>query len=121
VIREIYYDLRSGKQMNRLVQGDVGSGKTIVSFICMLVVIGNGAQVAYDGSDRDSGRSALSGIIQPFAQSLGIEIDISERFFSQVSEKKSIHQKLEDGSLQILVGTHALIEDKVQFKNLDSP
>jgi ATP-dependent DNA helicase RecG len=116
VIREIYYDLRSGKQMNRLVQGDVGSGKTIVSFICMLVVIGNGAQVALMAPTEILADQHYQGL-QPFAKSLGIEIDILKGS-SRSAQRKSIHRKLEDGTLQILVGTHALIEDKVQFKNL---
>ncbi len=116
VIKEVYKDLKSGKQMNRLIQGDVGSGKTIVSFICMLVVIGNGAQVALMAPTEILADQHFQGLL-PFAESLGIEIDILKGS-SKASERKSIHQKLEDGSLKILVGTHALIEDKVQFKNL---
>jgi len=116
VIKEVYRDLKSGKQMNRLIQGDVGSGKTIVSFICMLVVIGNGAQVAMMAPTEILADQHYKGLL-PFAQSLGIEIDILKGS-SKSSERKKIHQKLEDGSLKILVGTHALIEDKVQFNNL---
>lgn len=116
VIREVYYDLKSGKQMNRLIQGDVGSGKTIVSFICMLVVIGNGAQVALMAPTEILADQHYQGLL-PFAKSLGIEIDILKGS-SRSAQRKKIHQKLEDGTLQILVGTHALIEDKVQFKNL---
>jgi ATP-dependent DNA helicase RecG len=116
VIREVYKDLKSGKQMNRLIQGDVGSGKTIVSFICMLVVIGNGAQVALMAPTEILADQHYQGLL-PFAKSLGIEIDILKGS-SRSAQRKRIHEKLENGTLQILVGTHALIEDKVQFKNL---
>jgi len=116
VIKEVYKDLKSGKQMNRLIQGDVGSGKTIVSFLCMLVVIGNGAQVALMAPTEILADQHYQGLL-PFAQSLGVEIDILKGS-SKISQRKSIHHKLEDGSLKILVGTHALLEDKVKFKNL---
>lgn len=102
--------------MNRLIQGDVGSGKTIVSFICMLVVIGNGAQVALMAPTEILADQHYQGLL-PFAKSLGIEINILKGS-SRSAQRKKIHQKLEDGTLKILVGTHALIEDKVQFKNL---
>lgn len=116
VIKEVYKDLKSGKQMNRLIQGDVGSGKTIVSFLCMLVVIGNGAQVALMAPTEILADQHYQGLL-PFAQSLNIDIDILKGS-SKTSKRKAIHKKLEDGSLQILIGTHALLEDKVQFKNL---
>ncbi len=116
VIKEVYKDLKSGKQMNRLIQGDVGSGKTIVSFICMLVVIGNGAQVAMMAPTEILADQHYNGLL-PFTKSLGIEIDILKGS-SKTSERRKIHEKLKDGTLNILVGTHALIEDNVQFKNL---
>jgi len=116
VIKEVYKDLKSGKQMNRLIQGDVGSGKTIVSFICMLVVIGNGAQVAMMAPTEILADQHYNGLL-PFTKSLGIDIDILKGS-SKISERKKIHEKLEDGTLNILVGTHALIEDNVKFKNL---
>ena len=116
VIREIYNDLKSGKQMNRLIQGDVGSGKTIVSFICMLVVIGNGGQTALMAPTEILADQHYKGL-KPFADELGIEIAILKGS-SKKSERKVISEKLENGSLHILVGTHALIEDAVQFKNL---
>lgn len=116
VIREVYRDLKSGKQMNRLIQGDVGSGKTIVSFICMLVVIGNGAQVALMAPTEILADQHYKGL-KPFADELGLEIAILKGS-SKKSERKVIAEKLENGSLNILVGTHALIEDAVQFKNL---
>lgn len=116
VIREVYRDLKSGKQMNRLIQGDVGSGKTIVSFICMLVVIGNGAQVALMAPTEILADQHYKGL-KPFTDELGIEISILKGS-SKKSARKLIAEKLENGSLNILVGTHALIEDAVQFKNL---
>lgn len=116
VIREIYRDLKSGKQMNRLIQGDVGSGKTIVSFICMLVVIGNGAQVAFMAPTEILADQHFNGL-KLFTDELGLEIAILTGS-SKKSQRKIIAEKLENGSLNILIGTHALIEDAVQFKNL---
>lgn len=116
VIREVYRDLKSGKQMNRLIQGDVGSGKTIVSFICMLVVIGNGAQVALMAPTEILADQHYNGL-KLFADELGLEIAILKGS-SKKRERKIISEKLENGSCKILIGTHALIEDKVQFKNL---
>jgi len=116
VIKEIYRDMKSGKQMNRLVQGDVGSGKTIVSFICMLLAIGNGRQVAMMAPTEILADQHYEGL-QPFANQLGLNIALLKGS-SKTSERKTITQGLQDGSLNILVGTHALIEDKVQFRNL---
>lgn len=116
VIREVYKDLKSGRQMNRLIQGDVGSGKTIVAFICMLVVIGNGAQVAMMAPTEILADQHYQGLL-PFAESLNIEIAILKGS-SKKRERDKISEKLLNGSLKILVGTHALIEDKVQFRNL---
>ncbi len=116
VIREVYRDLKSGKQMNRLIQGDVGSGKTIVAFICMLVVIGNGAQVAMMAPTEILADQHYKGL-KSYAESLGIEVGLLKGSV-KMSERRKLQEKLLDGSLKILVGTHALIEDKVQFKNL---
>lgn len=116
VIKEIYRDLKSGKQMNRLIQGDVGSGKTIVSFLCMLVVIGNGAQTALMAPTEILADQHYNGL-KPFADELGLEIAILKGS-SKKSERRLIAEKLENGSLKILIGTHALIEDSVKFNNL---
>ncbi len=116
VIREVYRDMKSGKQMNRLIQGDVGSGKTIVSFICMLIAIGNGSQVAMMAPTEilaDQHFKSLS----VFAQQLGLSIAILKGS-TKKSERKRIHEGLLSGEIDILVGTHALIEDNVQFKDL---
>ena len=116
VIREIYIDMKSGQQMNRLIQGDVGSGKTIVSFLCMLVVIANDAQTTLMAPTEILADQHYNGL-KPFADQLGLEIAILKGT-TRKSTRKLIQKKLDTGSLKILIGTHALIEDHVQFKNL---
>jgi ATP-dependent DNA helicase RecG len=116
VIKEIYRDLRSGVQMNRLVQGDVGSGKTIVSFICMLIAIGSGAQVAFMAPTEILADQHFHSL-KPFAEKLNLHIAVLKGA-TKTKERKQIHAALESGELNILVGTHALLEDKVQFQNL---
>ena len=116
VIKEAYKDMRSGNQMNRLIQGDVGSGKTIVAFICMLLVIGNDAQTALMAPTEILADQHFTGL-KEFAKKLNIHI-AKLTGSTPKSERKIIHQMLRDGSLKILVGTHALLEEEVQFKNL---
>jgi len=116
VIKEIYFDMKSGKQMNRLLQGDVGSGKTIVAFICMLLAVGSGAQASIMAPTEILADQHFQGL-KPFADALGIGI-AKLTGSSKKSERKLIHAGLLDGSISILVGTHALLEDVVQFKNL---
>ncbi|WP_323755623.1 ATP-dependent DNA helicase RecG [Roseivirga sp.] len=116
VIKEIYFDMKSGKQMNRLLQGDVGSGKTIVAFICMLLAVGSGAQASIMAPTEILADQHFQGL-KPFADALGIGI-AKLTGSSKKSERKVIHAGLLDGSISILVGTHALLEDVVQFKNL---
>ncbi len=116
VIKEIYFDMKSGKQMNRLLQGDVGSGKTIVAFICMLLAVGSGAQASIMAPTEILADQHYQGL-KPFADALGIGI-AKLTGSSKKSERKVIHAGLLDGSISILVGTHALLEDVVQFKNL---
>lgn len=116
VIKEIYFDMKSGKQMNRLLQGDVGSGKTIVAFICMLLAVGSGAQASIMAPTEILADQHYQGL-KPFADALGIGI-AKLTGSSKKSERKMIHAGLLDGSISILVGTHALLEDVVQFKNL---
>ncbi|HEY9117403.1 MAG TPA: ATP-dependent DNA helicase RecG, partial [Roseivirga sp.] len=116
VIREIYQDMKSGRQMNRLLQGDVGSGKTIVAFICMLLVVSSGAQASMMAPTEILADQHYEGL-KEYADLLGIKI-AKLTGSSKAAQRRVIHAGLEDGSLQILVGTHALIEDKVQFKNL---
>lgn len=116
VIKEIYKDMRSGNQMNRLLQGDVGSGKTIVAFICMLTSIGSGAQTALMAPTEILAGQHFNGL-KPFADKMGVTIALLTGS-TKKSERKIIHSYLKSGDLNILVGTHALLEEVVQFKNL---
>ncbi|QCK13689.1 ATP-dependent DNA helicase RecG [Mangrovivirga cuniculi] len=116
VIKEIYRDLKSGKQMNRLLQGDVGSGKTIVAFVSALLAIDNNAQCALMAPTEILADQHYRGL-KPFADELGISIE-KLTGSTKKSERTRIHENLMSGELNILVGTHALIEDTVQFKNL---
>lgn len=116
VVREIFDDMRSGKQMNRLLQGDVGSGKTIVAFICMLLAIDNKAQACLMAPTEILADQHFQGL-KKFADSLGVTI---EKLTGSTRKKarEKIHADLLDGTLKIIVGTHALLEDIVQFQNL---
>ncbi len=116
VIKEIRQDTQRGIQMNRLVQGDVGSGKTVVALMIMLLAIDNGFQ------------ACLMAPTEILAQQhyLSIKALLGDDFVSvelltgstKKKERRVLHERLESGELHILVGTHALIEDAVQFKNL---
>ncbi|MCR9249061.1 MAG: ATP-dependent DNA helicase RecG [bacterium] len=116
VIKEVYRDLRSGQQMNRLVQGDVGSGKTIVAFICGLLAISSDAQVALMAPTEILAEQHFNGL-KVFCDALGLNIRRLTGS-SKKADRNEIHAALEDGSLNVLVGTHALLEEKVKFKNL---
>ncbi len=116
VIKEIRYDLGSGKHSNRLLQGDVGSGKTLVALMIILLAIDNGFQAAF--------MAPTEILASQHFETLSIflkDIDLNIKLLTgstKTKERKLIHAQLESGELHILVGTHALIEDKVQFKNL---
>ncbi|MEQ8470221.1 MAG: ATP-dependent DNA helicase RecG [Marinoscillum sp.] len=116
VVKEIYHDFRSGKQMNRLVQGDVGSGKTMVAFLSILIAISNGTQCAFMAPTEILAEQHFKGL-KEYADLLGIHI-ARLTGSSKKSERKVIDQMLQAGDLPIVVGTHALLEDKVKFKNL---
>lgn len=116
VIKEIYGDMISGVQMNRLLQGDVGSGKTIVAFICMLMAVDNGAQACLMAPTEILADQHYQGL-KVFADMLGIRIE-KLTGSTKKSERKLIHAGLLDGSVKIIVGTHALLEDVVDFRNL---
>jgi ATP-dependent DNA helicase RecG len=116
VLHEIHEDLKTGKQMNRLLQGDVGSGKTIVAFITMLFALDNDAQACLMAPTEILADQHFQGL-KKFADLLGINI-AKLTGSTKKKEREVIHKQLLDGSLQIIVGTHALIEDIVQFKNL---
>ena len=116
VIKEIYADLRSGKQMNRLLQGDVGSGKTIVSFICMLIILSGSAQCALMAPTEILAQQHFKNL-KAYADRMQISIALLTGS-TKKSERTLIHEKLQNGDLQILIGTHALLEEEVKFHNL---
>lgn len=116
VIKEIRTDMGSNAQMNRLLQGDVGSGKTIVAFMSMLLALDNGFQACLMAPTEILANQHFIGLSE-FATTLNINIKILTGS-TKTAARKIIHEELENGSLQILIGTHALLEDKVQFQNL---
>ncbi|MFA8451567.1 MAG: ATP-dependent DNA helicase RecG [Bacteroidales bacterium] len=116
VIKEIRNDTRTGHQMNRLVQGDVGSGKTLVALMCMLLAIDNGAQSCLMAPTEILANQHFNGISK-FLKELDIDVRLLTGS-TRAKERRVLHEDLESGKVQILIGTHALIEDKVQFKNL---
>ena len=116
VIKEIRGDLGSNAQMNRLLQGDVGSGKTIVAVMCMLLAIDNGFQACLMAPTEILAQQHYNGIMELLAKT---EVTCALLTGSvKKSARRPIHEQLENGTLQILIGTHALLEDKVQYKNL---
>ncbi len=116
VIREIRKDMGSGKQMNRLLQGDVGSGKTLVALMVILIALDNGYQACLMAPTEilaTQHHQTITRMLQ------GMDIDVA--LLTGSTKKKGrrvIHEGLTDGSIRILIGTHALIEDTVQFDNL---
>ena len=116
VLKEIRNDLGSNAQMNRLLQGDVGSGKTIVALMCMLLAKDNGFQSCLMAPTEILANQHFNGISE-LAKELNITIKILTGS-TKTAERKIIHEALENGTLDILIGTHALLEDKVQFHNL---
>lgn len=116
VLKEIRNDLGSNAQMNRLLQGDVGSGKTIVALMCMLLAKDNGFQSCLMAPTEILANQHFNGITE-LAQKLNLNIKLLTGS-SKTAERKEIHEALENGSLDILIGTHALLEDKVQFHKL---
>lgn len=116
VLKEIRKDTGSGKQMNRLLQGDVGSGKTIVALMMMLLAADNGFQSVMMAPTEILARQHYNGIT-----ALLKDMPVCVKLLtgsSKTKERREIQAICEDGSLHILIGTHAVIEDKVQFKNL---
>ncbi len=116
VIKEIRKDLGSGAQMNRLLQGDVGSGKTIVALFAALIALDNGYQTAFMAPTEILARQHAQSIAK-FLKDMPVKTSLLTGSTS-TRERKIIHEELESGDLQILIGTHALIEDKVKFHNL---
>jgi ATP-dependent DNA helicase RecG len=116
VVREIYSDMKSGKQMNRLLQGDVGSGKTIVGFISILLAIGGDAQAALMAPTEILAQQHYANL-KKYADKMNISIALLTGSVKK-SARKPIHEQLADGSLKILIGTHALLEVEVKFYKL---
>lgn len=116
VIKEIRFDLKSGKQMNRLLQGDVGSGKTMVAVMCMLIAIDNGFQACLMAPTEILANQHFNGISK-LLEKMGVSVDLLTGS-TRKAKRRKIHEGIESGELKILIGTHALIEGVVQFKNL---
>ena len=116
VITEIRNDLKSGLQMNRLLQGDVGSGKTMVAVLTALIAIGNGYQACIMAPTEVLAQQHFKNI-QKFLAPTGVKSALLTGS-TKTSERREMHAGLEDGSIGIIVGTHALIEDNVVFRNL---
>jgi ATP-dependent DNA helicase RecG len=116
VLKEIRNDMGTNAQMNRLLQGDVGSGKTIVALMAMLIALDNGFQSCLMAPTEILANQHYNGLTE-LAKHLNINIKILTGS-TKTADRKIIHEELENGSLHILIGTHALLEDKVQFHNL---
>ena len=116
VIREIREDMRSGKQMNRLLQGDVGSGKTMVAVLSALIAYGNGCQSCIMAPTEVLARQHYTNIIK-YLRDTGVEVAVLTGT-TKTRERREILERLASGQVGIIVGTHALIEDNVVFRNL---
>lgn len=116
VITEIRDDMKSGHQMNRLLQGDVGSGKTMVAVLSALIAVGNGYQACIMAPTEVLAQQHFKNIGK-FLAPTGVKAALLTGS-TKASERRELHAGLEDGSIGIIVGTHALIEDNVTFRNL---
>ena len=116
VIKEIRADLTGGRQMNRLLQGDVGSGKTMVAVLSCLIAIGNGFQTCIMAPTEVLAQQHYANI-QKYLKPTSVHCALLTGSTTQ-KERRDIHAGLEDGSIGIIVGTHALLEDNVVFRNL---
>jgi ATP-dependent DNA helicase RecG len=116
VIKEIRKDTGTGKQMNRLLQGDVGSGKTMVALLTMLIAADNGYQSCMMAPTEVLAQQHYKNITS-LLKNMPVEVGLLTGS-TKAAERKLIQQKLDDGSIHILIGTHAIIEKNVQFKNL---
>ncbi len=116
VVREIRADMGSGKQMNRLLQGDVGSGKTVVALLSMLIALDNGFQACLMAPTEILANQHYK-TISRLLDGTGITCDLLTGSTKQ-KQRKNMYSLLQSGELHILIGTHALIEDTVQFSNL---
>tara|TARA_R110002072_G_scaffold261258_2_gene419944 strand:- start:3339 stop:5444 length:2106 start_codon:yes stop_codon:yes gene_type:complete len=116
VVKEIRADMGSKAQMNRLLQGDVGSGKTIVALLSMLIALDNGFQACLMAPTEILSVQHYKGLIE-LCKNLNTSISLLTGS-TKASDRREIHENLENGTLDILIGTHALLEDKVKFSNL---
>ena len=116
VLKEIRIDVKMGVQMNRLLQGDVGSGKTLVALMSMLMAVNNNFQACMMAPTEILAQQHFKNISKELE-----ELDIKVALLTgscKAKERKELHEQLENGKIDILIGTHALLEDKVMFKNL---
>ena len=116
VIKEIRADMGSGKQMNRLLQGDVGSGKTLVALMSMLIAVDNGFQTCLMAPTEILAEQHLQ-TLKEFLHGMNLRIELLTGIVKG-KKRKEVTDGLIDGSIHIVVGTHAIIEDKIQFNNL---
>lgn len=116
VIKEIRHDMGSGIQMNRLLQGDVGSGKTLVALLCMLIALDNGFQCCMMAPTEILAMQHYE-TLKEFLKDMPVEVALMTGS-TKAAERRKIHERLQSGHIQIIVGTHALIEGKVQFREL---
>ena len=116
VLKEIRKDLATGAQMNRLLQGDVGSGKTIVAVLCILLALDNGFQTAFIAPTEILAKQHFNAVKELLSQ-LPITVALLTGS-TKTKERSKIFKELESGGLKILIGTHAVLEDKVLFNNL---
>lgn len=116
VLREIRHDMGSGRQMNRLLQGDVGSGKTLVAIMSMLIALDNGFQACLMAPTEILAGQHYS-TLKKILGEMPVKIDLLTGS-TRNAHRKKIHEKLISGELQILIGTHALIEDTVKYREL---
>lgn len=116
VLKEIRSDVASGLQMNRLLQGDVGSGKTLVAILSAMMAVDNGYQACIMAPTEVLAQQHYNGVFK-FIRNTGVKVALLTGS-TKAREREAIHQGLLDGSINIIFGTHALIEDTVQFKSL---
>lgn len=116
VLKEIRSDVASGLQMNRLLQGDVGSGKTLVAILSAMMAVDNGYQACIMAPTEVLAQQHYNGVFK-FIRNAGVKVALLTGS-TKAREREAIHQGLLDGSINIIFGTHALIEDTVQFKSL---
>jgi len=116
VIKEIRNDMHGGLHMNRLLQGDVGSGKTLVALMTMLIALGNGYQACFMAPTEILANQHYT-TVKEFLQEMDVEIALLTGS-TKKKDRRILHEKLQAGEIHILIGTHALLEDVVKYKNL---